>query len=135
MTLAKIRDAKMVGSQWLVLLLIGPKVLWTGPNVLEMHCKSCFHYRDPCNENRVPCNENRFFSFEKNFTGKTLFSLQGWVCSVVQNVKFSSEKFGPVQTNLDVTKPIWTFPNHFYLLLQSFCTHQQNSISAILYHE
>ena len=37
----------------------------------------CFNYRDPCNENRVPC--------EKNFKGKTLFSLQalqGWVCSV-----------------------------------------------------
>jgi hypothetical protein len=29
------------------------------------------------------CNENRFFSVKKNYTGKTLFSLQGWVCSAV----------------------------------------------------
>ena len=35
--------------------------------------KTCFHYRDPCNEKVFPC--------EKNFTGKALFSLKGWVCS------------------------------------------------------
>ena len=31
-----------------------------------------------------PCNENRVFSVRKTTQGKTLFSLQGWVCSVVK---------------------------------------------------
>jgi hypothetical protein len=30
-----------------------------------------------------PCNENRVFPLKKAYTGKTLFSLQGWVCSAV----------------------------------------------------
>ena len=37
--------------------------------------KTCFHYR-------VPRWWKQVFPCEKNYTGKTLFSLQGWVCSV-----------------------------------------------------
>jgi hypothetical protein len=35
--------------------------------------KTCFHYRDPCNENRAPCNENRFFPDRKTSQGKPCF--------------------------------------------------------------
>jgi len=42
----------------------------------------------PCNENRVPCNEKKqVFPCEKKFIGKTLFSLQGWICSENMIVK------------------------------------------------
>ena len=35
--------------------------------------KTCFHYRDPCNENRVPCNKNRLFPLRKSSQGKPCF--------------------------------------------------------------
>ena len=37
------------------------------------------------------CNENRFFPVKKAYTGKTLFSLQGWVCSAV-NISFYKKR-------------------------------------------
>ena len=61
--------------------------------------KPVFITWNPCNENRLLCVliapaeiyiytanillvKNATFPCEKNFAGKTLFSLQGWVCSV-----------------------------------------------------
>jgi hypothetical protein len=35
-----------------------------------------------CSLQGKTCNENRFFPVKNMYTGKTLFSLQGWVCSV-----------------------------------------------------
>ena len=40
--------------------------------MLSLQGKTCFHYK--------------FFPVKKAYTGKTLFSLQGWVCSVVSKV-------------------------------------------------
>ena len=45
-----------------------------------------------CSLQGKTCNENSFFPVKNTYTGKTLFSLQGWVCSVCSGyVVFVSE--------------------------------------------
>ena len=50
----------------------------TGFSLCSFHTqgKTCFHFR-------VPRWWKQAFPCEKNYTGKTLFSIQGWVCSVM----------------------------------------------------
>jgi hypothetical protein len=48
---------------------------------LSLQGKTCFHYR--------------FFPVKKAYTGKTLFSLQGWVCSEIKKSTHPACLLGP----------------------------------------
>ena len=76
--------------------------------------KTCFHYRDPCNENRVPCNENRFFPVRKSSQGKPCFHYRDGFAVYMLHIVTSL-----ACTITYVNKKIWCQSRDNHILIQA----------------
>ena len=95
-------------------------------------CEVFPHRENPVFITWNPCNENRLFSVRKNFTGKTLIPLQGWVCNVQIYLSYSVP-FVAQAPLYKHTLPVREIFGQYVLLSMNYRAGDQSRFQSVMY--